>query len=157
MDALPHPYGAEPTCHQLLFNFPMNHHCPVVSPSSNWCLDSAPPAVASPTVSPPHHHLSTPIKCALVSASPRCTRCSPPFLTSAPRAPSHRGTLAATSVHRRPAIRTPLSSRANQGRDPRPLLLLPAPLWQGPMHGNAGEPCSSELLPLFLSVVHLGL
>jgi hypothetical protein len=60
MDALPPPYGAEPTRHQLLFNFPMNHHCPVVSPSSNRCLDSAPPAVASPTVSPPHPYKMCP-------------------------------------------------------------------------------------------------
>jgi hypothetical protein len=127
MDALLHPYGAEPTHHQLLFNFPMNHRCPVVSPSSNRCLDSAPPAAASPTVSPPHHPLPTPIKRAPISASPHRARRSPPFLTSTPRAPSHRGTLAATSVHRRPAIRTPLSSCANRGRDTRPLLLLPAP------------------------------
>jgi hypothetical protein len=53
MDALPHPYGAEPTHHRLLFNFPMNRRYPVVSPSSNRCLDSAPPAAASPTISPP--------------------------------------------------------------------------------------------------------
>jgi hypothetical protein len=57
MDALLHQYGAEPTCHRLLFNFPMIHRCPVISSSSNRCLDSAPPAAASPTVSPPLHRL----------------------------------------------------------------------------------------------------
>jgi hypothetical protein len=154
MDALPHPYGAEPTCHQLLFNFPINRRCPVVSPSINRCLDNASPTAASPIVSPPHHRLPTPIKCAPVSTSPHRARRSPPFLTSAP---PHRGTPAATSVHRRPAIRTPMSSRANRGRDPRPLLLLSAPSRQGPTHGNASEPCSGVLLPLFLSMVHRGL
>jgi hypothetical protein len=104
MDALPHPYGAEPMHHRLLFNFPMNRRCPVVSPSSNRCLDSTPPAAAWPTVSTPHHRLSTPIKCAPVSGSPHHARRSPPFLTSAPRVPSHRGTPATTSVHRSPTV-----------------------------------------------------
>jgi hypothetical protein len=105
MDALLHPYGAEPTCHRHLFNFPKNRRSPNVSPSSNRCLDSAPLTTAWPTVSPPHHRLPTPIKCAPVSASPHRARCSPPFLTSATRAPSRRGTPAATLVHHRPAVR----------------------------------------------------
>jgi hypothetical protein len=125
MDALPHSNGAEPTHHRLLFNFPMNRRCPVVSTSSIRCLDSAPPAAAWLTISPPHHHLPTPIKHTPISASPHRACHSPPFLTSTPRAPSHRGTSAATSVHHRSAIRAPLPSRANRGRDPHPLLLLP--------------------------------
>jgi hypothetical protein len=60
MDALPHPYGAEPMRHQLLFNFPMNRRYPVVSPLNNRCLDSAPPAAASPTVLPRHPYKTCP-------------------------------------------------------------------------------------------------
>jgi hypothetical protein len=82
MDALQHSYGAEPMHHQLLFNFPMNHCCPVVSPLSNRCLDSTPPAAAWLTVSPPHHRLPTPIKRAPISTSPHCAHHSPPLLSS---------------------------------------------------------------------------
>jgi hypothetical protein len=157
MDALPHPYGAEPTHHRLLFNFPMNRCCPVVSPSSKRRLDSAPLAAAWLIVSPPNHCLPTPIKRAPVSASPHRALRSPPFLTSAPRAPSRRGTPASTSVHRRPTVGAPPPSHANRGRDPLPLLLLPAPSWRDPAHRNIIEPRSGELRPLFLSVVHHGL
>jgi hypothetical protein len=89
-------------CHQLLFNFPMNRRYPIVSPSSNRRLDSAPPVVAWLNISPPHHRLPNPIKRAPISAPPHHARRSPPFLTSEPRAPSHRGTLVATSVYHRP-------------------------------------------------------
>jgi hypothetical protein len=96
-------------------------------------LDSAPPPPGRPSPLP------TPIKGAPISASPHHAHCSPPPLTFAPRVPSCRARSTTASLHRCPAVRAPPPPRANWARDPRSLLLLPVPPWQGHTHRNAGE------------------